>query len=46
MDMLYFSQTLKLVEKLCEQLKETELAKKVGRFLHEKESQDIFKQQN
>lgn len=45
MDMLYFSQSLKLVEKLCEQMKVPDLAQKVAKFLSEKETKDIFMNQ-
>lgn len=44
MDMLYFSQSLKLVEKLCEQMKVADIAQKVAKFLQDKETKEIFTQ--
>lgn len=45
MDMFYFTNSLKLVEKMCEQLKQPELAKKVNLYLSEKENKDLYMQQ-
>ena len=42
MDMIYFSQSLKLCVKLCEQLKATEMAQKVNKFLQNKETKEMF----
>ncbi len=42
MDMLFFSQSLKLVEKLCEQMKVPEISQKVAKFLSEKETKEIY----
>jgi hypothetical protein len=39
-DQLYFSQSLKICIKLCEQLNAMELALKVGRYLQDKEQQE------
>lgn len=45
MDMFYFSHSLKLVEKMCEQLKVPEVARKVNQYLSEKENKDLYVQQ-
>ena len=45
MDMFYFTHSLKLVEKMCEQLKQPEIARKVNQYLSEKENKDIYIQQ-
>ena len=42
LDMLNFSQSLKLCVKLCEQLNQSELAHKVSQHLQEKEQKDIM----
>ena len=44
MDMFYFSHSLKLVEKMCEQLKVPEVARKVNLYLSEKENKDLYAQ--
>ena len=43
--MFYFSHSLKLVEKMCEQLKVPEVARKVNQYLSEKENKDLYVQQ-
>jgi len=43
--MFYFSHSLKLVEKMCEQLKVPEIARKVGLYLSDKENKDLYQQQ-
>ena len=42
MDMIHFSQSLKLCAKLCEQLKAQDLAQKVSKFINDKETKDVF----
>ena len=42
MDMIYFSQSLKLCIKLCEQLKAPDMAQKVNKFLQDKETKEMF----
>jgi hypothetical protein len=44
MDMFYFTNSLKLVEKMCEQLKQPEIARKVNLYLSEKENKDLYMQ--
>ena len=39
---MYFSHSLKLVEKLCEQMKVNDMAQKVAKYLNEKETKEIF----
>lgn len=41
-DMLHFTQSLKLCIKLCESLNHHDLASKVGRYLQDKESREIL----
>jgi ABC-type dipeptide/oligopeptide/nickel transport system ATPase subunit len=45
MDLMYFSHSLKLVEKLCEQMKVHDMAQKVAKYLNEKETKEIFMNQ-
>ena len=45
MDLMHFTQTLKLVVKLCESLKVSALAMKVNKYLNDKETQEIFTRQ-
>lgn len=42
MDMLYFSQSLKLCVRLCEQLKVPQLAEKVEQFILTRETKEKF----
>lgn len=42
MDMLYFSQSLKVVEKMCEQMKVPDMANKINKFLQAKENKEVF----
>lgn len=42
MDMLYFSQSLKVVEKMCEQMKVPDMAGKINKFLQAKENKEVF----
>jgi hypothetical protein len=42
MDMMHFTQSLKLVVRLCEQLKVPILAQRVSKYLQEKETKEIF----
>lgn len=42
LEMVYFSQTLKLCVKLCEQLKSPDMAQKVNKFLQDKDTKDLF----
>ena len=44
MDMMYFSASLKLVVSLCEKLKLADLAQKVGKYLQDKETREVFEQ--
>jgi hypothetical protein len=45
MDGMHFNQSLKLVVRLCEQLKVPALANKVQKYLQDKETKEIFGQQ-
>lgn len=42
MEMMNFSQSLKLCQKLCEQLRATDTASKVAKYIQEREMKDIF----
>jgi len=42
MDMLHFSQSLKLCVRLCQELKSAELAQKVSKYLKDKETKEMF----
>jgi len=42
MEMMNFGQSLKLSLKLCEQLKATEIAKKVTKFISDKDNRELF----
>ena len=42
MDMLHFSQSLKLCAKMCDKLKAGDLAQKVSKFISDKETREVF----
>ena len=42
MDMLYFTQSSKAVEKMAEQLKMPDMAQKINKFLSAKQNEEIF----
>ena len=45
MDGMHYTQSMKLVVRMCEQLKVPALATKVLKYLQDKETKDIFAQQ-
>ena len=45
MDQLHFSASLKLVAKMCDKLKAQDLAQKVSKFIHDKDTREVFMQQ-
>lgn len=45
MDGMHFAQSMKLVVRMCEQLKVPALATKVLKYLQDKETKDMFTQQ-
>ena len=42
MDMIQFNQSLKICIRLCEQMKQQELAQKVSKFIQDKETKEVF----
>jgi hypothetical protein len=44
MDMLHFSQSLKLVIALCDQLNALELSQKIAKFIQDKEQKDLMQE--
>ena len=45
MDMLHFSKSLAIVQQLCEKLKQPDMAKKVKKFLDDKQTKEVFMKQ-
>jgi hypothetical protein len=45
MDLMHFTQSLKLVVRLCEQMKVPILAQRVSKYLQDKETKEIFQNQ-
>ena len=45
MDMLHFSQSLKLCAKMCDKLKANDLAQKVTKFISDKDTREVFNKQ-
>jgi len=42
LDMIFFTQSLKVANKLAEQMKNSDLAQKISKFIQDKETKEVF----